>query len=86
MNDSDTPEEGADDDPLLLNGEGINDETDRDRENEWIYLKGEDWFRCIEVLESVMKNVQFSLDEPIALGFLPYFTHTWMAAQYCRQM
>lgn len=36
----------------------------------------EDYFLCTEVVDVLLQNVQFALDEPVTLVFLPWVTHS----------
>lgn len=70
------------DDDSVLDITGRSDEQQNRNEddvvevkNQWVMFKVVDAFKCTEVLELLMENVQFVLGEPISLGLLPFFTH-----------
>lgn len=77
---SDGEESGSDESEEAHNSddgaEGSAERCPIDLKNQWVFFRIEDSFRCTEVLEALMENIQFALGEPITLGFLPYFTHS----------
>lgn len=46
-----------------------------DIKQEWVYFKLSDCFKCTEVLEALLENIQFVLGEPMTLGFFPFRPH-----------
>lgn len=73
--------DGEDDSSDSSNGSEHSDRTGRNSDAvngiraQWVTFNVPGSFKCTEVLDCLLENIQFAFGEPITLGFFPYFTH-----------